>query len=530
MSEDSSAEPKHSTVVAPEDKVPTKQKIVYGLGTTNDMWGNWLYPSIVWPVFQIFLHVNPALISMALMINRFVDLASDPFFGWWSDNTRTKWGRRRPFILVGSLLAGVALPCLFLVNPEWSEHTIFIFMIVSSGIFITIVSCFNMPYQSLGNELTPDYNERTSVFAYKSAIQKIPEVASFAAYAFATAGVWVGATASDIPSRLFQMMKLCFSWFGDAISAIFAGNVSALIEVASNPFYWRGEDGVSNTLLGAQAFTMVLGLIMMLVGILLFLVMRERYYGRVVASKQKKVRFTETLYETLTCRPFRAQLAMALSYGLGTSMLGTLGLYLTVYYVCGGNEAFGASWNLGMGFAGMFFGLLGVPCYAFVARRLGKRRAMMTVQISAVCVFISTWWLYTPETPWLQIFASGMIAFTQAGFWMMYGAIGADVIDYDELNTGKRREGAFAATGTYIMKIGLAIGIGLAGFILNATGFDSALGADQVPGAITNIRIAFALIPIIGLVIAFVALMMFGLSKKRVFEIRAELEARRGKV
>lgn len=156
MSVPSSSSSAHSTDVPAADRVPVRQKLAYGLGTANDMWGNWLYPTMAWPVFNMFLLVSPALIGMALMVNRLVDAASDPFFGWVSDNTRSRFGRRRPYILLGSLLAGLTLPALFLVSPEWSEQALFVFMLISSGIFITIVSSFNMPYQSLGNELTPD--------------------------------------------------------------------------------------------------------------------------------------------------------------------------------------------------------------------------------------------------------------------------------------------------------------------------------------------------------------------------------------
>src|SRR5690606_9601558 len=112
------------------------------------------------------------------------------------------------------------------------------------------------------------------------------------------------------------------------------------------------------------------------------------------------------IWRALRCRPFRAQLAMALAYGMGTSMVGTLGYYATVYYVCGGDVALGSKWNLAMGISGMLLGLAGIPIYVAIARRVGKRHAMMAVQISAIGVFIGTWWLYNPAVPWLQVFAS----------------------------------------------------------------------------------------------------------------------------
>ena len=406
---------KHS--VAPEDRVPVRQKIAYGLGTANDMWGNWLYPTMVWPVFNMFLHVSPVLVSTALMINRLIDAASDPFFGWLSDNTRTRWGRRRPFILIGSILAGIFLPVLFMVSPLWSEGALFWFMLVSSAFYITIVSSFNMPYQSLGNELTPDYTERTSVFAYKGSLQKISEVAGFSFAMFATSTVWIGATFSDIPTRLKELSSLFGGWWADAFSAVISGNMEALVSAAKNPFYWNtGVEGQPNVLLGAQVFTIGIGATMILLGILIFFNVKERYYKKVVESNQEKIGITETIYKTLKCRPFRSQLAMSLSYGLSTSMLGSLGYYMTVYYVCHGNITTGSAWNFGMGLMSMLCGLIGVPTYALIANMVGKRPAMFAVQISAICVFIASWWLYNPAIPWLQLFASGSIAFTQGGF------------------------------------------------------------------------------------------------------------------
>lgn len=464
------------------DRVPVAQKIAYGLGTTNDMWGSWLYPSIVWPVYNIFLHVSPSLVSLALMINRLADVVADPVIGWWSDNTRSRWGRRRPFILVGSILAGLLLPALFLVQPGWSERAYFLYMAVSSAAYICVVAVFNIPYQSLGNELTPDYHERTVVFSFKNALQKVAEVGTFFAATFVTLSI-----------------------FNDA-------------------------SGQPDILRGAQVYTMILGAIMILVGVIVAVVVKERYYNRLVAKHAEKISLSEGVWKCLQCRPFRAQIAMALSYGLGTSMLGALGYYLTVYYVCRGDVALGSKWNFGMGLASMVLGLAGIPVWATIARRLGKRASMFAVQLAAIAVFAGSWWLYNPSIPALQLLASGLIAFTQGGFWMLYGSMGPDVIDCDELETGKRREGAFTACGTWIMKVGMALGIGCSGVILDRTGFKADLGGQQTAEAITNIRLLFAAIPIGGLLVAMLALARFGLSPARMAEIRAQLEARRGPV
>jgi GPH family glycoside/pentoside/hexuronide:cation symporter len=489
---------------ASEDKVPVIQKLGYGLGTFHDMWGHWLYPSMAYQVFNIFLGVSPALVARALFLNRLFDAASDPFFGWLSDNTRSRFGRRRPYILVGSILAGLGLPFLFFVKPGWSEMGYFWFMLASSAVFIPVMSCFYMPYQSLGAELTPDYHERTSVFSFRYAVQKVPEVAMMYAAQFTTLVVWVGASSTSVLDRMKRLLTSSAAW-----------------RVAA--------DEKPNILLGAQVYCALLGVLMVFAGVGVFALVRERYYDK-LAQKQEKISITETLWKTLRCVPFRLELLMVLAQAIGLSMVGTLGYYDTVYYVCRGDVAIGAHWNFYMGLSGMVLGFAGIRVFASLAHRFGKLRAMMAVLLTAILVFVGTWWFYNPSMPWLQPLASGFIAFTGAGFWTLDGSIGADVMDYDELETGKRREGAFSACKSWIMKVGMALGALASGEILSRTGFDAKLAGAQTEHALFMIRFLLAFIPVVGLIMAAVALSRFPLTEEKMAEIRRQLEARRGTV
>lgn len=522
-----------AVVTAESDRVPLRQKFAMGLGSIHDMWGHWLYVGLAYQVFNIHLGVSPAWIGRALLVKLVFEAFWDSIFGWWSDNTRTRYGRRRPFILVGSVMAGLGLPVLFAVPGDWTEVQYFWFMVATLGMFVPLMSCFYMPFLSVGAELTPDYHERTSLAAFRSVCQKVPEVAMFAAAAFTTAGVWVASSWAEVPERVSALAQQTGGWFAAVFASLVRFDFPRLGELMQTLFGWvPPEPGAKpNILLGAQVYTVILGAIMVVAGIAMFFMLRERYYEKlIVGRKQERVSIKETLGQALKCRPFRANLSMALAYGAGTSLVGTFGYYATVYYVCGGDVAAAGTWNFWMGLSGMFFGFLGIPVYAFLAKRLGKKRGMMAVQVSAMTVFIATWWLYTPEVRWLQVFASGFIAFTSAGFWMIYSSIQADVMDYDEMESGKRREGAFSACASWIMKFGMAIAGWLTSEVLARTGFDATLGGAQSEQTIFTIRFLLAAVPVAGLVLAFVLLARLGLTHEKMIEVRARLEARRGKV
>lgn len=465
----------------PSDRLPMRQKVGFGLGSILDMWGHWLYPSLAFHVFNIFLGVAPGLISTVQMIKIFIDAASDAIFGWISDNTRTRYGRRRPFILVGGILAGIGLPLMFAVGKGWTDTQYFIFMLVSMVIYVPIMSCFNMPWVSLGSEMTPDYHERTTVMAIRNAIQKGPELAMFFAAQFTTLAI-----------------------FNDA-------------------------NGKPDILRGAQVYCAILGAIMVAVSIAIFLLVRERYYEKLVSRTQTHIPFADTLWRTLRCQPFRHVLLMALAYGIGTAMVGALGYYATVYYVCQGDIVLATKWNTAMGLAGMAFGFAGIPFFTWIARKHGKRAGLASVLSLAICAFIGDWWLYDPARPYLQLFACGFVAFTGAGFWTLYGATIGDVVDYDESQTGQRREGSFSACQSWITKVGIALGVGASGWILQFTGFDSKQSI-QTPEAIFWIRILLSGIPVIGLVLALIAILRFPLTESRMADIRRQLEATRGTV
>ncbi len=470
------------------DRIPATTKIFYGLGTALDMWGFWLYPGVAFAVFNIYLGVAPWLVGLALTLIRVWDAFTDPIAGWLSDNLRSKHGRRRPFILGAGVLSGLGLPFLFAVSPAWSSinflgvSVIFWYMLGSSLLFIPIISSFSVPYNSLGAELSPDYEERTSIMTFRSVMQKVFEVGNFYALRFTN-----------------------LAWF------LLPGT------------------GKKNTLLGIQVYTAILGTVMALFAIIIFFRVKERYYEKVVIKIKERISLKSSFYETLKCQPFRIMLGVGAAFTLGTSMVGSLGYYATVYYVCRGNTINGDNWNFWMGIAFMMGGLIGAPLMNRIAHFTEKRKALMVAAGVGILGYGGSWFLYTPLIPWLQTLASGTMGMAAAGLWMLHSSIGADVIDFDELKTGKRREGSFTACGSYILKLGNSAGYFVSGLILGWAGFNSAV-AVQSPKTIFWIRAMLATIPMVGLLIVILFILRLPLTRQKCEEIRTALEARRGTV
>ncbi len=470
------------------DRLPIPTKLFYALGTSLDMWGLWLYPAVAFAVFNMYLGIEPWLVGLALTLIRVWDAIVDPIVGWISDNLRSKYGRRRPFILIAGILSGLGLPLLFWISPSWvgikflGLSVVFWYMIFSTMFYIPIISSFTVPYYSLGAEMTPDYEERTSIMAYRSMAQKVSELGNFYALRFTN-----------------------LAWF------LIPGT------------------GEKNTLLGVKVYTSILGIVMAVFAIIIFLKTKERYYDKVVINVKERISILSGFGETLRNRSFRQMIIMGGAFTLGTSMVGSLGYYATVFYVSAGDKILGDNWQFWMGVAFMVGGLIGVPLHATLAHHIGKRRAAVVACCIGICGYGGSWFLYTPEIIWLQTIASGLMGMCAASLWMLHSSIGADIIDDDELNTHERREGSFTACASYILKLGNSLGYWVSGLILTWVGFTWKLKV-QAPETILGIRASLASVPVIGLVIAIIFVLRVPLTKQKVQEIRRKLEERRGTV
>jgi GPH family glycoside/pentoside/hexuronide:cation symporter len=353
-------------------------------------------------------------------------------------------------------------------------------MLVSSCAYAPLISAYNMPYQSLGAELTPDYNERTSVMSWRAVVQTIA----------AMLGSWAW-------------------WF------------------ASRPWFNDPSTHQPDLARGATCAAALAGGIMILSGIASFAFVRERYYQK--AQAQEKTPFATAMKQTVECRPFLVLLGTALLFAVPTALFGHLSYYVQTYYVfCG--DAVAAS-TVG-GWSGVVYGVLGlfgVQVASVVSRKCGKRDALKYTLLLGAVALGSCYWLYTPVAPWLSLVSSGLYGLTSASLWVVLPSMCADVVDFDELSTHRRREGAFSSVFSWVLKLGMSASLLLVGPILAMTGFDSNVKL-QGAACLQSIRVMLAGPPAIACLVAFVLISAFPLTRDRMQRIRAELEARRGTV
>ena len=146
---------KTPVLVAAEDRVPFLKKLAYALGGPVDIFSVWILVSIAYPFFNMELQMRPLYVSVILMSLRLWDGIIDPIMGCISDNFRSRWGRRRPFILVGAILSGLTYPLIWWFPSSFSQEQVMLWVIGFGILFYTCFTVWAMPYQSLLMEMTP---------------------------------------------------------------------------------------------------------------------------------------------------------------------------------------------------------------------------------------------------------------------------------------------------------------------------------------------------------------------------------------
>jgi GPH family glycoside/pentoside/hexuronide:cation symporter len=483
---------------APEDRISFAQKVIYGLGAfVNNLLAAASGGMII--VLNLGLGMNPALVGLLGALPRLTDALTDPLMGYISDNTTSRWGRRRPYIFVGAIAAGIIFALLWQLPRGQSETFYFIWFLVGSIIFYLAYTVFATPWVALGYELTPDYHERTRLMGVQNFMGQLAYVVS--------------------------------PWF--------------LWIMTYEGFF---EDQVA----GAAGLAIIIGVFVIGVGILPALLLRERFKeiaeaeveehrddleeaipvareSALGALRRNLVDFFKGFGTALSSRPFLKLCVATFLVFNGFMLISSFQFYVIIYYVFGGDQTRGAEYA---GYAGTVQAIATfavIILVTWLGTRLGKRKAFFVAIGASIVGYGLKWICYNPDIPWLVMLPAPLLAFGLGGLFTLMPSMVADVVDVDELTTHERREGMYGSIFWWVVKLGMAAALGLSGYLLNATGFDVALGGTQTERTIFLMRLCDAAIPMVTSAIAIWAIATFPITEEKAHEVRMELERRRGK-
>jgi GPH family glycoside/pentoside/hexuronide:cation symporter len=457
------------------DKVGLGEKIALGSGYLPYFYGDNGVKSLAIPVYQMVLKVDPAILGLILAIPRFWDALTDPIVGMISDNSRSRFGRRKPIIVLGAVLQAIAFGAIWMVPSDWSQPAIIAYLVTTLLIFYTCFSIFSVPLLSLTYEMTADYQERTRVSAFGGFFNKVGEIS--------------------------------YSWaFWIANLAVFGSVMHGVRTVG-----WT-----------------IAICIMGLVGIIPGLFVRERQFKRV--AKQEKVRLLPALKASFSNRAFVVLIGITVCQVLAGMLASNIDYYLLVYYMSAGDIVEGTKWKgvLSTGYAILGIGMI-YPVN-WLANRFGKRTTLTAIFTLVLAGGVAKWFIYTPGNPWKILLDPILCGPVWTALNVLTPAMLADVCDDDELRHGLRREGVLGALFSWIRKSGYALAFFGAGIALNVVGFDAALGGSQTPEAILGMRLMLSVSTVVWAIVAIALLSFYPLTKRRAYEIRDQLEARRGQL
>lgn len=444
-----------------------KKKSAWALGSISDVYMNNALNYLAFPIYNMGLSVDPRILGWALGLPRIWDALSDPLMGNISDNTRSRFGRRRPYIFVGAVLCAIMFALIWSPPTGWSPTALGWYFMLMVFLYYTAYTIFMVPWGALGLELTSDYNERTRVQAYRTVFQAI-------------GGLGLG-----------TMWVLAQKWGG-------------------------GDDVV-----GVRYVGIAFALLILVCGILPALLCRETHH-----QNQGSIRFWPAVKATFSNKVFLLLIAVTICVMLGIFMVNSFAVYINTYYVFNGDKEGVARIGMYANFAFQGAGIALVPIIAHIAARMGKRKTLIGGLTLVVIGYASSWWLYTPINPWLQMIPLALAAPGLSCMWIIASSMIADICDMDELTTGRRREGMFGASYSWACKAGISLTMVLSGYMLQWSGFDSTVDV-QPESVITNMRLLYMLVPMGFVSLAACLLLFYPLSEARVRATQEELEHRK---
>lgn len=432
-----------------EDRIKFSQLAAYGAGGIIPIALFNIAGILVGLMGNISLGLSAFWLGVILIIPRLWDAVSDPIIGHLSDNTRTRWGRRRPYLLIGGILVAITFVILWWIPkgdlvhswfPSESQFQAFqlFYILLALLLFYTSTTIFEIPHGALGMEMTTDYHERTRLFSAKS---------------------FVG--------NIFAMSTPWLFWL-------------------ANREFFRGTGG--NEADGMRYVSLLIAAFLIPLSFWWSIKLREPEFARV--SKQEKSPFWKNMKHAASNRNFIMLTLTIFTLAMGFNFVNLLGSYIPIFYVFGGDKMEGA-YLLGInGTIWAITGVLAVFPLNWISPKLGKRSTLVLAIALMVLAQLSKIVCYNPEYPYLIIIPTILLSSGMLFFFTLGSSMVGDICDEDDLKTGQRTEGSFYSIFWWFIKMGTALASFVAGALIVLTMFDQTqvTKVDSLQGSIRELR------------------------------------------
>lgn len=456
-----------STPSTPE-QLRTREKLGYGVGDTASNFFFHTFNILLLGYYTDVFGLAAGAVGTMFLVTKLLDAFTDPIMGMIADRTRTRFGKFRPYILGAAVPFGIIGYAMF-ANPDLSQSGKLVYAYVTYSLMMLIYTIINVPYSSLLGVISADSAQRTTVSTYRF-------VCAFGA-------------------------QLLISAFVLPLRDLLGG----------------GDDGLG--------YQLTMGLFA-IASVILWLVTFATTRERVTPPPEQEIRLKKDLGVVLRNSAWLVLVAAAVLTLSNVGLRGGATYFYVRYYMLDADQLVFWIWDrtsiawLSGGLAMLAGTLLTKP----LTRRFDKRSLMIWLT-AGNGLFMMVIFFVQPHQYWLMIFL-GMVGTlivgpTPAIVWSMY----ADVADYGEWKFGRRTTGLIFSGLLFSQKMGLALGAGLAGWILGWFGYVD--NQAQSAEALLGIRLLFSLFPGTLTLLAAATILFYNITDEKVLAINEELAARR---
>jgi GPH family glycoside/pentoside/hexuronide:cation symporter len=463
------------------NKVPMVKKVAFGVG----MLANQMFPAAL-GVFMVVL-VNgfgfPVwMVAILTFAPRLLDFVIDPIMGFITDNTRSRWGKRRHYVFIGAIILGISFLFMWQIHKDNGiTFNFFYFLFFKLCLYIGL-TIFSIPFVAMGYEMSEDFHERTQIMAIAQWIGQWAWVIVPWFWIIIYDPTWFPSPEAGARSLSVWVAIICMLFA--MVPAFFIKSASTLNETSFKSISLRNIGGIFKNLIHE---------------------FKEAF---------KLQDFRRLCYATFfTFNAFNT--------------VAQFTYFIIVYYLFGGDKGNGGLWAAIFGSGGaVVTTFIVIPVVVKMSKMIGKKKAFLLSQAISIFGYIMLFFLFIPGKPYMFLFALPFFSFGIGGLFTTMMSMTADVCDVDELNYGQRRDGIFGAIYWWVVKLGFAFAGLLSYMILAAIGFNGDLPT-QGENTIFWLRFSFSVVPILGTLTAIYFMWNYDITEERIKQIGIELTKRK---